>query len=72
MAKKTKANPQESLIEEELSAEDLALLSAAFSTLAQVFTFLSLLKVKEGTKDLETSQGFDGFEINMPPFRHKK
>lgn len=62
---------QQTLFEDEISAEDLALLSAAFSTLAQAFTFLSLLKVREDTQQAENQEGLDGLEINLPPFRRR-
>lgn len=69
---KTKSKqPEQSLFDDEVSAEDLALISAAFSTLAQAFTFLSLLKVREGTQQAENQEGWDGLGINLPPFRRK-
>ncbi|MBP1907571.1 hypothetical protein J2Z32_004246 [Paenibacillus turicensis] len=73
MAKnKTKSKQTEqSLVEDEISAEDLALISAAFSTLAQAFTFLSLLKVREDTQQAENQPGLEGLEINLPPFRRR-
>lgn len=69
---KNKAKPKQSeqnVLEDEISAEDLALISAAFSTLAQAFTFLSLLKIREDTQQVESQEGWDGLEINLPPFR---
>lgn len=75
MAKKAKSKiqQQQTLLDDEISAEDLALLSSAFSTIAQVFTFLSLLKVREESQNIEASQGnqLDGLEINLPPFRRR-
>lgn len=63
--------PEQSLLTDEVSAEDLALMSAAFSTLAQAFTFLSLLKVREDTQQAENQEGLEGLEINLPPFRRR-
>lgn len=71
---KNKTKPkqaEQSLLQDEVSAEDLALMSAAFSTLAQAFTFLSLLKVREDTLETENQEGLEGLEINLPPFRRK-
>lgn len=71
---KNKVKPKQSdqnLVEDEVSAEDLALISAAFSTLAQAFSFLSLLKVRESTQQAENQEALGELELNLPPFRRK-
>ena len=54
MANKNNSNEEK---QEELSAEDYAIIGAGLTALGDFFAFLSLLKAKEATKETDDNAG---------------